>query len=554
MRFKHHKKFICVFVGLLGMIFGTFCSCQREQAGFGQALEHGRLANEGFRRCVRYTQDWLEYADPESGLIPRNLRSDQAIWNASDAAADNYPFMVLTASLTDSALFHGQMREMLQAEKLLTSRLGRLPDTYSFSTNTFVRSDIDTADILFGASEYIKDGLLPLTEWLGTSPWSNRLLDMLDDIWKYAPIATGHGLIPSTNPEINGEMLQTLSRIYWMTDDEKYLQWAIRLGDYYLLGDQHPARDFKRLRLRDHGCEVVSGLCELYATLHFVRPEKKKEYQEPLHAMLDRILEVGRNAHGLFYNGVNPQTGEILNDGIADTWGYTYNGYYTVFLIDSTNVYRQAVLNALKSLQEHYVHYDWESGSADGDADAIESALNLYNREPLPSAASWIDNEMQFLWSKQDSAHRPDTEQWRNSGIIEGWHGDGNFARTTIMYCLWKTQGITVQPWRPDVILGAVVEGEKLKISMTSEKAWKGKLRFDAPRHQRQMRLPLDWPRINQFPEWYTVKQEERYECRNVNTNSESVYTGTELQDGISAEIPPEKVLQLQVRKISLNN
>ena len=26
----------------------------------------------------------------------------------------------------------------------------------------------------------------------------------------------------------------------------------------------------------------------------------------------------------------------------------------------------------------------------------------------------------------------------KESGIIEGWHGDGNFARTTIMYCLWK--------------------------------------------------------------------------------------------------------------------
>ncbi|HKJ67877.1 MAG TPA: hypothetical protein VKA68_07960 [bacterium] len=550
MECRHYKKPLWVFLGLVSMVSALFYSCQREQAAFNQALENGRLANEGFRRCVRYTQDWLNHADPESGLIPRNLNNDRDIWNASDAAADNYPFMVLTASIADEALFQGRMRDMLESEAQLTSRLGHLPDTYSFSTNAYTQSDIDTADIIFGASEYIKDGLLPLTEWLGSSPWSNRLLDILDDIWYYAPVSTRDGAIPSTDPEINGEMLQTLSRIYWMTDDEKYLRWAIRLGDYYLLGDHHPTRDFTQLRLRDHGCEIVSGLCELYATLHDVRPGKQEEYREPLHAMLDRVLEVGRNEYGLFYDVVDPRTGEVVNEGIADTWGYTYNGYYTVYLIDSTEAYRQAVLDALESLHEHYVHYDWESGSADGDADAIESALNLYNREPLPSVAGWIDNEIQYLWSKQDSAHRPETAQWRGSGIIEGWHGDGNFARTTIMYSLWKTQGLTIRPWRQDVIIGAVYDGNNLNISATAEKPWNGQVRFDVQRHRRQMHLPLDWPRINQFPEWFTVEQEVNYECRNLNTDSESVFSGQELQEGLSVELQPGEVLRLQVRTL----
>src|SRR5690606_11330946 len=200
----------------------------------------------------------------------------------------------------------------LRTERELTSRLGALPDTYSFSRSTFLEEEPDLDRIIFGASEYVKDGLLPLTEWLGASPWSERMIEIVDDIWKEAPVETPYGRIPSDSHEINGEMLQVLSRVYWMTGDRKYLDWAIRLGDYYLLGDHHPTRDSDRLRLRDHGCEIVSGLTELYATLHFADPDKKQTYRDPIYEMLERLLEVGRNEHGLFYNVINPQTGEII--------------------------------------------------------------------------------------------------------------------------------------------------------------------------------------------------------------------------------------------------
>ena len=144
-----------------------------------QARANGALVNEGFERCLRYVQGWLRHADPKTGLIPRNLQRDTLIWNAKDAAADNYPFMVLTAALTDSALFHGRMAEMLATETRLTSRIGHLPDTYAFGQQGFANADPDLEDILFGASEYIKDGLLPLTEWLGQSPWLERMIAML---------------------------------------------------------------------------------------------------------------------------------------------------------------------------------------------------------------------------------------------------------------------------------------------------------------------------------------------------------------------------------------
>lgn len=502
----------------------------RVQPPSKQDLDHarrnGELAREGYLRCQRFVEGWLTFADASSGLIPRNLEADKDIWNAKDAAADNYPFMVLTAALTDQGLFHGRMKDMLAAETKLTSRVGTMPDTYSFSKKGYANKEVDLDQIIFGASEYIKDGLIPLTEWLGESPWSDRMMEMLDDIWEYAPIETPYGNIPSDNVEVNGEMLQALSRIYWMKQDVKYLEWAKRLGDYYLLGGHHPTKHSEALRLRDHGCEIVSGLCELYITLSFVDERKKLKYQPLIQEMLDDILENGRNEHGLFYNIVNPKTGEQINAGVADNFGYTLNGFYGVYLIDSIETYRDAAVKALDNLYQHYRNFDWERGSADGYADAIEGALNLYNRLPVQSASDWMDTETQVMWAKQ-----------QENGIIEGWHGDGNFARTTIMYNLWKTQGTYAHPWRKDLILGAIEKHDGIVLLMESEQDWKGLLHFDYARHKDILGLPIDWPRINQFPEWFTVEDELTYLLTNLETGDQREVSGEVLHSGYPLEL-----------------
>jgi hypothetical protein len=254
-------------------------------------------------------------------------------------------------------------------------------------------------------------------------------------------------------------------------------------------------------------------------------PAKRLAYQKPIHEMLDRILQVGTNEHGLFYNSINPKTGNH-DKGLADTWGYNLNGFYTVYMIDETEAYRLAAQKALRNLNAHYRNYEWEGSSADGYADSIEGAINLYNREPIASAAEWIDSEIQVMWNMQ----KPD-------GVIEGWHGDGNFARTTIMYCLWKTKGLTIRPWREDVAFGAVQDGDVLKISISAEASWKGKLIFDTPRHQTIMKMPLDWPRINQFPEWFTVKNQKRYLVHDLTSNSRRSYTSKQLRDGIAISL-----------------
>jgi hypothetical protein len=505
----------------------------RREAAFRQAERNARRASEQFFRCRRFVDGWLGQADPTTGLIPRNLTRSRDVWNAQDSAADNYPFMVLTCALVDRELFEGRMRQMLRTETRLTSRIDRLPDTWSFTKQDFQDDEPDLGRIIFGGSEYVKDGLLPLTEWLGPSPWCERMLGIVDDVWKHAPVETPLGNIPSTNVEVNGEMLQALSRIYWMTGDRKYLDYALRLGDYYLLGENHPTRDFTSLRLRDHGCEIVSGLSELYVAVSFADPTKREAYREPIHAMFDRILEVGRNEHGMLANRINPVTGEA-DARFCDTWGYNYNGVYAVSMIDDTEAYRQAVRHVLSNLTEHLTDYHW--GSADEYADSIEGAINLYNRERVESATEWIDSEIRDMWSVQ----RPD-------GVVEGWHGDGNSARTAIMYALWKTQGLTVRPWRSDVRFGAVHHEGALCVSLVADEPWSGKLLFDKPRHKVQMHLPIDYPRINQFPEWFTVEADRQYSVADLGAGSESRFSGEQLRDGIPVELDPREELRLTV-------
>lgn len=527
-------------------------TAEQDDKYFEKALRNADRAHEGFVRINNYMNAWLAFADPDSKLVPRTLDKDKDIWNANDCAADNFPFLVLTSFFVDRAKYNGIMREMLENEIRLTSRVESLPDTYSFSRKNFLYDEVFMPRVVFGTTEYIKDGLLPVTEWLGESAWSERMLTMLKDLDRYVDVAGGFGeesFGSAPDDEVNGELLQILSRIYWFTGDKRFLEWAVQIGDHFLLGKGYPLTHSDYLRLRDHGCEVVSGLCELYVTLHFEDRKKKQAYREPLYRLLDYILEHGRNEDGMFYNAINPQTGEVVADDLADTWGYTLNGYYAVYMVDSVTAYKAPTKKIFENLHR-YGNYNWENLGADGYADAIEGALNLYNRVPDQRAASWIDSEIQVMWSMQDSAHRENARQWQGSGIVEGWYGDGNFARTTIMHNLWKSKGTYLQPWHPSVKLGAEIKGDTLYIALSSNDPWEGKIIFDRPRHTDQLHLPIDWPRINQFPEWFTVLSDGRYSLTWQDGSASKQLGGQALLDGVAMRLDANQTKKFMVAKL----
>ena len=138
-----------------------------------QAEANGVDAQEAVAFSRRYAHGWLSYADPQSGLLPRTIRGDEH-WNAQDCAADNFPFIVLTAHVLDDFYLKMTASAMLETERRLTTRVDGLPDTYDFQKQGFLNEEINQDAILFGASEYVKDGLMPITEWMGPTPWEDR--------------------------------------------------------------------------------------------------------------------------------------------------------------------------------------------------------------------------------------------------------------------------------------------------------------------------------------------------------------------------------------------
>ena len=111
---------------LAGLI--TASACLGQDAVWEQAEQNAEQTQRAIKFCNRYAQGWLSHADAQTGLLPRNVASGQRFWNAKDCAADNYPFIVLTAYITDNHHLKQIAQTLLQTEQELTNRLDRLPD------------------------------------------------------------------------------------------------------------------------------------------------------------------------------------------------------------------------------------------------------------------------------------------------------------------------------------------------------------------------------------------------------------------------------------------
>lgn len=49
--------------------------------------------------------------------------------------------------------------------------------------------------------------------------------------------------------------------------------------------------------------------------------------------------------------------------------------------------------------------------------------------------------------------------------------------------------------------------------------------------------MPLDWPRINQFPEWFTVEADKSYVGHDLTSNSKTTLTGKQLHEGVTIHL-----------------
>jgi len=546
MRGMWPRTLVFALVGLAATPPAPYAPPAPNAPDFARAHENGRRFEAAVAACDRLMRVWLEAADPKTLLLPDRLPGPGnglkpgepvRLYTPHNSGADLYPYLILTAHLTDPGLYHGRMMEMLRNEIRYTTVQESIPANLDLGTGTLGPPS------LFGAGEYAKDGLLSVTEYLGRTPYYARMLDMVADAMNRAPVDSRFGKLPASDAELNGDYLQVLARLGPMTGDERFVEWARRIADAYLdevvpgshgvpsgkwdftahTGDQH-------LRLRDHGNELVVGLVLQFANEHYWRSPRAVKWQPAIKAMLDRILE-SANPDGLLYDEVDTETLKPFRETLSDNWGYIYGAVYTYYQITGETKYRDAVIRVLRNLPKYRKHV-WEPrkdadlplGSFDGYADTIESAIYLVNREAVPEAFDWIESEMQVMLGMQ----RPD-------GHVEYWYGEGNFNRTALLYAYMQSQGVRPEHWQPGMAVGAVRDGEQLILDLTLPSP--ARIQFDYARHSRAMNLDRNYVRLNEFPEWFVVDENTLYRLHKQGaTVDDMIRLGSELTEGVTME------------------
>ncbi len=120
------------------------------------------------------------------------------------------------------------------------------------------------------------------------------------------------------------------------------------------------------------------------------------------------------------------------------------------------------------------------------------------------------------------------------------------------MYNLWKSKGTYLQPWTQEITLGAEMIGDTLYLAVHSPTAWEGQLFFDNARHSNEMNMPMDWPRINQFSEWYTIDPTGEYQLSDFQEGTSRKTGGVSFIEGIPFKLEANETKWLMVSSLKL--
>ena len=506
------------------------------QAAFQQAERSARLAGYALSKVQRWLREVaLPCQDPQTGLLKM-----RGVWNYANTAADCYPFLCWAAYFTDIEALNGPLREVLHAEIKLCNHLDRIPAPYDFAKHAKALNP-SRDSLTFGASEYVKDGLIAIVEITGKDEWLQRMMAIEEDLWKHAHVETPYGKIPSDSRpvrdvEVDGEQLQALCRLYTITGERKFLTWAERLGDYYLKRE-----GFVPPHLRDHGCEIVGGLGLLIGVESEIGSPKLAEYLPAMKRMLDAILARGTNPDGFMYNAIEGVTSKFPPGSLSDGWGYNYVGFLCYDMAAGKPHYRDRVVQTLRNLAKpDYMRGGVAGTGGDSLADSLEGAVYLLNRLSVPEGFAWVD-------------------RWADGGLIQSgvplakarlWGAnkwESNCVRTAIIYATMHTQGVLARPWRSDMQLGCAPLAEGLAVFLKTDRPYEGILVFDIPRHQEYMGFKKDWPRMNTVPEWFTVGADRSYRVTDRTAGTSKTLTGRQLRQGLAVRVAPGKPTALVV-------
>jgi hypothetical protein len=545
------------------------------------ASVNGRLAQEALLRAAACQRAWVGRQDPATKLFPQSAANP--VWRYRDFPADCFGFLIQAGlRLTPDTL--GALNETLAAEARLAPP-GALPHGHVARTGAPLDEPADTR--MFGATEYVKDGLLSVFERYGDDPRAaparDRLFQVMDLILANAAHPSPFGNLPGRGAEENGNCLQAFSRLSFAAPAGKgdaYAEFAARIADAYVgqvlpRTNGLPAKQFDfgadkvdspSVQLRDHGNEAVPGLSEAYA-MAVARAggsgpppaawrARADRWAEPLCAMYETLFARATGADGMLAAALDGRTLAVTAAGPNDNWAYLLNGA----LLYAQAARRHAAaggavagggavtsgrLAAIEAACDRAIgavagRYGvaWEKDSIDGYADALEGAMYMMHHRPGAAAAlgPWVDREIGPMFARQVEG-----------GTVRGDYLDGNFIRTALMYADLRAGGWAADPWRDDVRVGFAADpatGEAVLSVRTGGRPYAGVVRPDRARHRDVMKLPWDWPRLNHWPEHFVPGPG----ARAVGAAGTPTPTADQLTAGIPVDLPADARATVRLR------
>lgn len=483
------------------------------------AALNGHLSHEALLRALALHQDWLKRRHDGTDLYRQS--ADRPEWNYRNTAADFFCFHLHGALQLNRAAMPS-LHETLDAEALLRTEQNLC---FPVRFDTAQPVDVDHDELLFGSSEYAKDGLVSVYERHGPDLIGERFIRIVDAVMEASRHESPFGPIPGTGAEINGNMLQVCGRLSYVTGRPEYAEFAARIADA-MIEKALPANaglppkffDYEKnkvieasLKLKDHGNEAVLGLAEAYAMAVARRDEdprwrdRANRWGPPIAKMLNIILEHGVNEEGLLMGSMQPSPPRPDSSKLCDNWGYILVGGICFTdaarrdgKIDKSTLaaIEQGIDRIANSVFARSPARPWSvEGGMDADADAVESALYMAGYRPTlrEAALRWADEQVDMMF-----------EQQKLDGSVLVDYLDGNFIRTSLMYADARSGGWRVQPWREDVRVGFAVDASgRVAVSVACGQPYEGRLVPDYPRHRTLMKLPWNWARLNSWPEWY---------------------------------------------------
>ncbi len=183
-------------------------------------------------------------------------------------------------------------------------------------------------------------------------------------------------------------------------------------------------------------------------------------------------------------------------------------------------IYQESGSNALRILKGWY----------------YESMIGLWKRYPeLPRVFGWL----QFMTERHRSG-------WMEEyGPFSGDHFDGSIMRRLALHMNLASQGVRAIPYTEKLRVGSVAKSGQLFVHAESDVPWTGRLCFDWPRSEHKA-ANIDWARINEMQEWYTVRAQHRYTVV-VDTQAPLTVSGKQLIDGLPTELKPGRSRRIHI-------